>query len=222
MSTAEMVQEVEAEVEAIAAEVEAAPDQAVAEPLNVDLAAVVAEIVATQAHVAAVQEELTAEKVRVRTWYKTFIEDSWEYARDSQHCQTWEACAREAGIPGRPERGSQRSVIVTGEVLTTLSAPTLAAQTGLPRATVAAMIAGLPEDQRFVVSGREWGLTVPKVQFPDDWDPFDKDGFKKVCVCNQAREAFRDYARRNVSREVTFRNIVVTNCSAPEHDEEER
>src|SRR6476469_3102791 len=80
----------------------------------VDLHLLVTEIIATNERAAEAEAVLEAERATVRAWYHQFVKDSWQYADDAQHCPTWEACAREAGIPGRP---ANRDVRVRGNVI---------------------------------------------------------------------------------------------------------
>jgi len=183
---------------------------------DVDLHVLVTEIIATNERAAEAEAVLEAEKATVRAWYHTFVKDSWEYADQAHHCPTWEACAREAGIPGRP---ANRDVQVRGEVITPFTISSIIRKMGVSEAMAAAMYAGLSEDQRVTTTTHTWNLTVTRKDIvPPDWDPLAKKSFKAGCICPAGREAFIAYAHRNYGADVQLANInVVTGCSASTH-----
>jgi hypothetical protein len=200
--------------EAVGVETPTVPDTP--EVSDVDLHVLVAEIIATNERAAEAEAVLEAEKAAVRTWYRTFVKDSWEYADAAQHCPTWEACAREAGIPGRP---GNRDVSVRGEVITPFTIGMIVRKMGVSEAMAAAMYSGLPEDQRVTTTSHTWNLTVTRKDIiPADWDPLDKKSFKAGCICPAGREAFIAYAHRNYGADVTLANIEVrSGCAATTH-----
>jgi len=195
-------------------EVETIPDTPEVE--TVDLHVLVAEIIATNERAAEAEAVLEAEKESVRGWYREFVKDSWEYADEARHCGTWEVCAREAGIPGRP---GNRDVHVRGDVLTPFTADLIVRKLGVSRAVADGMYATLPEDQRVTRAGHSWTLTVTRKDIiPPDWDPLDKKSFRSGCICPAAREAFITYARRNIATDAAAENVVVvTGCGATTH-----
>jgi hypothetical protein len=196
------------------AEVETVPDTP--EVGTVDLHVLVAEIIATNERAAEAEAVLEAERTTVRAWYHTFVKDSWEYADQAQHCPTWETCAREAGIPGRP---ANREVQVRGSVITPFTVSNIIRKMGVSEAMAEAMYAGLSEDQRVTTANHTWNLTVTRKDIvPPDWDPLDKKSFKAGCICPAGREAFIAYAKRNYGQDVQLADISVVNgCSATTH-----
>lgn len=188
-------------------------------PLTVDLHALVAEVNATTDRAVTAQTELEAERTAVRTWYREFIQDSWEYADRAQHCPTWERCCAEAGVPGRTK---SRSVTVNGTTRVPITEDTLAASAKLPRAMTRIMVAALPEEDRFTNHDAAWHLTLPAMSmFPDDWDPLDRRGMRG-CVCPAAREAYRVHARNIYGSTVVVTDMtVLSGCSATHHTQEE-
>jgi hypothetical protein len=200
--------------EAVEVETPTVPDTP--EVSDVDLHVLVTEIIATNERAAEAEAVLEAERATVRAWYHQFVKDSWQYADDAQHCPTWEACAREAGIPGRP---ANRDVRVRGNVISPFTISHIIRKMGVSEAMAAAMYAGLSEEQRVVTTPQTWNLTVTRKDIvPPDWDPLDKKSFKAGCICPAGREAFIAYAKRNYGADVQLTDIVVADgCMASTH-----
>lgn len=194
------------------------PEEPPTLPLNVDLHALAKEVLAATEQATAAQAALDAEKAAVRTWYRDFIKDSWEYADHAGHCPTWERCCAEAGVPGRTK---ERAVSVSGHSSVPMTARGLAQLTRLSVTTAEAMLEALPSQERFFPHADTWTLTVSAMSmFPDDWDPLDTKAMRG-CICEAARERYREMARRQYGDDVVVSDLEVrSGCPASHHTQE--
>jgi hypothetical protein len=198
------------------------PEEVIDTVSTADLPGIVAELVDTLGRIDVATTALAELKDTVRAWFVKFTKDAWEcgdgnLGSDSL-CETWERYLAEVGVPGRPNRSP--AVNADGQFRVPITAANLRSATsiGLTDAQARAMIAGLPEADRYTPRTANFNLRISQIDLDDKtWDPLSKT--TQRCVCPQARIEYQTQARANYGRDVLvdLSRVRVQYCPATTH-----